>query len=151
MNLFYAVSGRPFTDQHGNTAVPAKGPSETDSSNASTVISDPAPESPAAPVVIVNTTAVVVTGSEKHAQHSACCGGYAQRCREGKTEAGLALTKFPSASFDTVVDTFGLCSHEDPVLVGEILWGILQDRYCPGSLSLKDTCNNAAHMHSSVS
>lgn len=118
LNLFYAVSGRPFTDQHGNTAAPAKGISESVSSNTSTGTSDPASLSPAAPVVIVNTTAVAVPGSQNHAQHSACCGGYAQRCREGKTEAGQALTKFPSASFDTVVDTFGLCSHEDPVLVG---------------------------------
>ncbi|GAX74010.1 hypothetical protein CEUSTIGMA_g1460.t1 [Chlamydomonas eustigma] len=42
---------------------------------------------------------------------------YAARCRSGTTESGLPLSRFPAASFDTVVDAFGLCSHEDPVQV----------------------------------
>lgn len=44
-------------------------------------------------------------------------GSYLQRCRFGATEAGLPLSRFPTASFDTVVDAFGLCSHDDPVQV----------------------------------
>lgn len=55
---------------------------------------------------------------------SGCCqegastsGSHLQRCRQGFTEAGLPLSKFAAASFDTVVDAFGLCSHEDPVQV----------------------------------
>ncbi len=43
---------------------------------------------------------------------------YEARCATGRLESGAALSRFPPHSFDTVVDTFGLCSHEDPVRVG---------------------------------
>ena len=52
-----------------------------------------------------------------------CCasaipkGGFLARCQSGLTDDGQPLSKFPTASFDTVVDSFGLCSHEDPVQV----------------------------------
>ncbi|KAJ9532703.1 hypothetical protein QJQ45_010786 [Haematococcus lacustris] len=39
------------------------------------------------------------------------------RCREGCCHAGHPLARFPPASFDTVVDTFGLCSHDNPLVV----------------------------------
>ena len=66
---------------------------------------------------------------------SAVAGGYQARCRTGVSDAGLPLSKFPAASFDTVIDSFGLCSHEDPVQARsvimwlscgrwlEVLWG----------------------------
>ncbi|EFJ45395.1 hypothetical protein VOLCADRAFT_94211, partial [Volvox carteri f. nagariensis] len=54
--------------------------------------------------------------------HEGCsCGdasracSYAQRCTSGKLESGAQLHRFAPGQFDTVVDTFGLCSHEDPV------------------------------------
>ncbi len=55
----------------------------------------------------------------------ACCNcsgaqtqeGHERRCRSGLTDGGMPLSRFPAASFDTVVDAFGLCSHEDPVQV----------------------------------
>ncbi|GLC72044.1 hypothetical protein PLESTF_001198100 [Pleodorina starrii] len=40
---------------------------------------------------------------------------YAQRCNAGQLESGALLRRFAPGQFDTVVDTFGLCSHEDPV------------------------------------
>lgn len=58
---------------------------------------------------------------------SGCCqneastsGTHVQRCRQGVTETGLPLSKFATASFDTVVDAFGLCSHDDPVQVCQL-------------------------------
>ncbi|KXZ53082.1 hypothetical protein GPECTOR_8g74 [Gonium pectorale] len=42
-------------------------------------------------------------------------GYWQQRCSAGRLESGAALRRFGAASFDTVIDTFGLCSHEDPV------------------------------------
>jgi len=33
------------------------------------------------------------------------------------TDDGQPLSKFATSTFDTVVDAFGLCSHEDPVQV----------------------------------
>eukprot|EP00798_Chlamydomonas_sp_ICE-L_P023669 gene23669-9204_t len=33
------------------------------------------------------------------------------------SEGGLLLSRFPERSFDTIVDTFGLCSHDNPVQV----------------------------------
>ncbi|MEW5311585.1 MAG: hypothetical protein WDW38_003290 [Sanguina aurantia] len=133
MNIFYAISGGPFTDQHGKSASAGKLTSTTSASSPSTAageVSDPShptvasssassasDESSAAVSSTGGTPGSADPGHHTHAQRSACCSGFAQRCRDGKTEAGLSLTKFPSASFDTVVDTFGLCSHEDPVLV----------------------------------
>jgi methyltransferase OMS1 len=49
------------------------------------------------------------------AAHGTC--GYTQRCNRGFTESGAPLRRFATGQFDTVVDTFGLCSHEDPVQV----------------------------------
>lgn len=43
--------------------------------------------------------------------------GHCQRCESGRTASGVPLQRFPPGSFDVIVDTFGLCSHEDPVLV----------------------------------
>jgi hypothetical protein len=43
---------------------------------------------------------------------------YQRRCRAGADEAGHALSRYPPHSFDTIVDTFGLCSHDDPIQVG---------------------------------
>lgn len=45
---------------------------------------------------------------------------HVQRCCQGVTETGLPLSKFATASFDTVVDAFGLCSHDDPVQVCQL-------------------------------
>ena len=45
---------------------------------------------------------------------------YRQRCCTGVMESGARLAKFAPRSFDTVVDTFGLCSHENPILVGHM-------------------------------
>uniref|UniRef100_A0A7S0WZR0 Methyltransferase type 11 domain-containing protein n=1 Tax=Chlamydomonas leiostraca TaxID=1034604 RepID=A0A7S0WZR0_9CHLO len=42
---------------------------------------------------------------------------FKQRCACGKSEDGLPLQRFAPGSFDTVVDAFGLCSHDDPVAV----------------------------------
>ncbi|GIL46555.1 hypothetical protein Vafri_3532 [Volvox africanus] len=42
-----------------------------------------------------------------------CC--YVQRCNAGRLDSGTPLRRFAPGQFDTVVDTFGLCSHEDPV------------------------------------
>eukprot|EP00198_Chlamydomonas_reinhardtii_P007630 XP_001696967.1 predicted protein [Chlamydomonas reinhardtii] len=42
---------------------------------------------------------------------------YVQRCATGQLEGGAKLSRFAPGQFDTVVDTFGLCSHEDPVQV----------------------------------
>ena len=52
---------------------------------------------------------------------AAVVGGYQARCRTGVTDAGLPLSKFPAASFDTVIDSFGLCSHEDPVQASSVI------------------------------
>lgn len=51
---------------------------------------------------------------------------YEARCATGRLESGAALSRFPAHSFDTVVDTFGLCSHEDPVRVGRGYTGRLR-------------------------
>ncbi|GIL90628.1 hypothetical protein Vretimale_15761 [Volvox reticuliferus] len=40
---------------------------------------------------------------------------YVQRCNVGRLESGAPLRRFAPGQFDTVVDTFGLCSHEDPI------------------------------------
>ncbi|KAG2439369.1 hypothetical protein HXX76_004728 [Chlamydomonas incerta] len=42
---------------------------------------------------------------------------YVRRCATGQLEGGAKLHRFAPGQFDTVVDTFGLCSHEDPVQV----------------------------------
>ncbi|GLI64441.1 hypothetical protein VaNZ11_007711 [Volvox africanus] len=42
-----------------------------------------------------------------------CC--YVQRCNAGRLDSGTPLRRFAPGQFDTVVDTFGLCSHEDPI------------------------------------
>ena len=52
-----------------------------------------------------------------NASLAAAGGEFLDRCRSGKTESGQLLSKFPAHSFDTVIDAFGLCSHEDPVQV----------------------------------
>ncbi len=38
-------------------------------------------------------------------------------CRAGVSEEGARLHQFAPGSFDVVVDTFGLCSHANPVKV----------------------------------
>uniref|UniRef100_A0A7S0UQY9 Methyltransferase type 11 domain-containing protein n=1 Tax=Polytomella parva TaxID=51329 RepID=A0A7S0UQY9_9CHLO len=65
------------------------------------------------------------SSASSDASPSACtrCDGlgrsyhHLERCRKGVTESGLRLVRFKPQSFDTVVDAFGLCSHEDPVKV----------------------------------
>ncbi|KAG2453444.1 hypothetical protein HYH02_001665 [Chlamydomonas schloesseri] len=42
---------------------------------------------------------------------------YVRRCTTGQLDGGAKLHRFAPGQFDTVVDTFGLCSHEDPVQV----------------------------------
>lgn len=60
---------------------------------------------------------------------------YVQRCATGQLEGGAKLSRFAPGQFDTVVDTFGLCSHEDPVQVRAAIgsWGRLAEaRACVG-------------------
>lgn len=52
------------------------------------------------------------------AAHDFEAGGWKERCGCGVTEEGRPLRKFEPHSFDTIVDTYGLCSHDDPVQVG---------------------------------
>jgi hypothetical protein len=56
---------------------------------------------------------------ERCARVAEAAGGEAskpgERARPGQPAGALA--RFAPGSFDTVVDTFGLCSHEDPVQV----------------------------------
>lgn len=50
---------------------------------------------------------------------------YQRRCQAGQDEAGHTLSRYPPHSFDTVVDTFGLCSHDNPVQVGSLPFHLL--------------------------
>jgi SAM-dependent methyltransferase len=65
------------------------------------------------------TNASNCAGNESGGRSTAATIGaqFLDRCRSGRTEAGQPLSKYPPRSFDTVIDAFGLCSHEDPVLV----------------------------------
>ncbi|KAG1654359.1 hypothetical protein FOA52_011293 [Chlamydomonas sp. UWO 241] len=51
------------------------------------------------------------------ADAAGCGGGYRERCARSVSDSGLPLSRFPHASFDTVIDAFGMCSHDDPVQV----------------------------------